>query len=63
MPEYVPTGVAAKALGMHIRSLQRWVRDAQIEPHAMTAGGHARWDVERLRLELIDAGKRRKQQP
>lgn len=45
---------------MHIRSLQRWVRDNDIEPHAMTAGGHARWDVERLRLELIEVAKRRR---
>jgi len=60
VPDYVPTGEAARALGMHIRSLQRWVRANDIEPHAMTAGGHARWDVERLRLELIEVAKRRR---
>lgn len=59
MPEYVTTGQAARALGMHVRTLQRWVRDGQIEPHAMTLGGHARWQVERLREELIEAAKRR----
>lgn len=60
MPDLVPTGEAARALGIHIRSLQRWVRDNDIEPHAMTAGGHARWDVERLRLELIEVAKHRR---
>lgn len=60
-PDYVPSGVAAAALGMHVRSLQRWVREHEIEPHALTAGGHARWDVERLRLELIAAAKRRRE--
>ena len=61
MPDLVPTGIAARELGMSPRSLQRWVRQAEIEPHAMTAGGHARWDVERLRLELIAAAKRRRE--
>lgn len=59
-PEYVPSGEAARALGMHVRSLQRWVRDYGIEPHALTAGGHARWDVERLRRELIEVAKHRR---
>jgi hypothetical protein len=59
-PDYVASGEAARALGMHVRSLQRWVRDHDIEPHALTAGGHARWDVERLRRELIEVAKHRR---
>jgi DNA-binding transcriptional MerR regulator len=60
-PEYVPTGEAARRLGFHVRTLQRWVRTAQIEPHHLTAGGHARWDVDRLRRELIEVGLRRRE--
>ena len=55
-PEYVPTGVVAKRLGVTARSVQRWVAEYGIEPHIMTAGGHARWDFDRLVRELRAAG-------
>lgn len=48
----VPTGEAAKAVGVDVRTLQRWVNRGLIEPHGYTAGGHMRWDVDRLRDEL-----------
>lgn len=46
------TGEAAKALGVNLRSLQRWAAAGLIEPDYRTPGGHARWDVERVRAEL-----------
>lgn len=49
---YVSTGEAARALGVDIRSLQRWVQRGEIEPDYVTPGGHYRWDVERIRAEL-----------
>lgn len=48
----VPTGAAAKAVGVDVRTLQRWVERKLVEPHGFTAGGHMRWDVERLQNEL-----------
>lgn len=53
MPDYVTTGQAAKALGFHIRTLQRAIRAGRIEPHSVTPGGHPRWDVDRLRADLL----------
>lgn len=60
MPEYVTTGEAAKALGFHIRTLQRAIRDGEIEPHSATPGGHPRWDVERLQLQLLELRRARR---
>jgi DNA-binding transcriptional MerR regulator len=54
----VPTGDAAKAVGVDIRTLQRWVKNKIIKPHGYTAGGHMRWDVDRLRQELRDLQQR-----
>lgn len=59
MPDYVTTGQAAKALGFHIRTLQRAIRQGDIRPHSVTPGGHPRWDVERLQRELIERQMRR----
>lgn len=50
---YVTTPQAARALGVGVRSLQRWVRAGLVEPDFRTPGGHARWDVDRLRGELL----------
>ncbi len=48
----VPTGEAAKALGVDIRRLQRWAAAGELTPDLVTPGGHMRWDVARLRAEL-----------
>lgn len=57
---YVPTGVAAKLLGVSIRSLQQWVKDGKLQPDYVTPGGHMRWDVERLREELRNPSRYRR---
>lgn len=48
----VSSGQAAKELGVSLRSLQEWTRTGQLTPDYVTPGGHARWDVERVRREL-----------
>lgn len=48
----VPTGDAAKALGIARRTLARWAAEGLVTPDLVTAGGHARWNVDRLREQL-----------
>ena len=54
----VTTGAAARAIGVDVRTLQRWVETRLVEPDGYTAGGHMRWDVERLRQALRDLRQR-----
>lgn len=56
--ELVPTAVAAKAIGVDSRTLQRWVRQGRVTPELVTAGGQARWDVDKLKQQLRDQRKR-----
>ena len=49
----VPTSEAARALGLSARSLSRWAADGRVEPDLVTPGGHMRWDVERLRAQIV----------
>jgi predicted site-specific integrase-resolvase len=48
----VPTGTAAKALGVAHSTLARWWQEGRVTPALVTPGGHARWDVENLREQL-----------
>lgn len=48
----VPTGVAAKAIGVGHSTLARWWKDGTVVPTLVTPGNHARWDVEDLREQL-----------
>ncbi|MBO0875457.1 MAG: MerR family DNA-binding transcriptional regulator [Pseudonocardia sp.] len=50
----VPTGDAARELGVNIRTLQHWASEGLVTPDVVTPGGHMRWDVERLRAQLRD---------
>ncbi|MQA16389.1 MAG: MerR family transcriptional regulator [Pseudonocardiaceae bacterium] len=54
----VSTSVAAAELGVSVRTLQQWAHDGLVIPDLWTPGGHARWDVERLRRELRDKRQR-----
>jgi DNA-binding transcriptional MerR regulator len=49
----VSTGELAKELHVTRTTIQRWWQDGIIEPDAVTAGGHGRWDVDRIRQELL----------
>lgn len=48
----VPTSVAAKAIGIARSTLNRWRDEGTVTPTLVTAGGHARWDIEDLREQL-----------
>ncbi|GAA4858422.1 hypothetical protein GCM10023222_06780 [Saccharopolyspora cebuensis] len=48
----VATGVAAKQLGVDRATLVRWWQRGLVTPPVVTAGGHARWDVDKLRADL-----------
>lgn len=48
----VPTGVAAKAIGVDRGTLVRWWQAALVSPALVTPGGHARWDVDDLKRQL-----------
>jgi DNA-binding transcriptional MerR regulator len=63
-PDLVPTDDAARAIGVNKRTLQRWVQEGTLVPDLTTPGGHARWDVDRLRRELAEqARKAREERP
>lgn len=48
----VTTSEAARRVGVGRSTLWRWVTLGWIEPHSRTAGGHLRWDVERLAAQI-----------
>jgi hypothetical protein len=52
--DLVPTGVAAKAIGVDRGTLVRWWQQGVVQPAVVTPGGHARWDVDQLRRDLRD---------
>ncbi|MGH3436347.1 MAG: MerR family transcriptional regulator [Sciscionella sp.] len=54
----LPTGEAAKALGVNRGTLVRWWQDSLVTPQLVTAGGHARWNLEDLRRQLRDMRQR-----
>jgi DNA-binding transcriptional MerR regulator len=51
-PKLVPTGVAAQAIGVDVRTLQRWAAEGLVTPALTTPGGHLRWDVDDLMAQL-----------
>ena len=48
------TGVAARELGIDRGTLTRWWQRGLVEPEYVTAGGHARWDMDKLKKQLRD---------
>jgi DNA-binding transcriptional MerR regulator len=48
----VSTGVAAREIGVARGTLHRWWQAGSVKPALVTAGGHARWDVNQLRRDL-----------
>ncbi|QUG99597.1 MerR family transcriptional regulator [Saccharopolyspora erythraea] len=49
----VATGIAAKEIGVDRATLVRWWQRELVTPPVVTAGGHARWDVDKLRADLL----------
>ncbi|SFB39651.1 MerR HTH family regulatory protein [Amycolatopsis marina] len=53
----IPTGEAAKAIGVDRGTLVRWHRDGLVTPALVTPGGHARWDLDDLLKQLREMRK------
>lgn len=52
---HVSTKFAAEAIEVHPSTLWRWWRKRGIvTPASITMGGHARWDIEDLKLQLAE---------
>lgn len=58
MADLVSTGVAAKALGIHRKTLHGWWANGHVRPELVTGGGQARWDIEDLKRQLQEWRKR-----
>lgn len=50
----VGTGAAANGIGVDPATLWRWAQAGRVHPELRTAGGQARWDVDKLRRQLDD---------
>lgn len=46
------TGMAARELGIGASTLAHWWQDGKVKPAFITAGGHARWDLDDLRKQI-----------
>lgn len=57
-PKLVSTGIAARELGIDRVTLARWWRTGLVEPEFVTAGGHARWDMDKLRRDIKQINRR-----
>jgi DNA-binding transcriptional MerR regulator len=51
-PRLVTTSELARALGLHMRTIQRYRAEGLITPEVETKGGHARWDVDSVKQQL-----------
>ncbi|MGB3444458.1 MAG: MerR family transcriptional regulator [Actinophytocola sp.] len=51
-PHLVATGIAAREIGVARSTLARWWAQDLVKPALITAGGHARWDVDDLKRQL-----------
>lgn len=57
--ELVPTGAAAKQIGVHRGTLVRWWQQGLVSPDLTTPGGQARWDVAKLKRQLRERHEKR----
>lgn len=51
-PRLLPTGEAARRVGVAPSTLARWWKEGRVSPEMTTAGGHGRWDIDDLRDHL-----------
>jgi transcriptional regulator with XRE-family HTH domain len=54
----VTTAELARALGLSARTIQRYRQGGVLVPDVVSAGGHARWDVEKVRNTLRSLAER-----
>ncbi len=59
--DLVPTADAAKAIGISRATLQRWANSGVVTPEWRTAGGHMRWDLDKLREQAQTAYERERE--
>lgn len=55
----VSTAELARALNVSPRTVNHWKNELGLEPDDVTAGGHARWNVERVRAWVKARAKSR----
>lgn len=60
-PRLVTTSELARALSLHMRTIQRYRADGLITPEIETKGGHARWDVDKVKEQLREMAKRERE--
>ena len=54
----VTTAELARALGLSARTIQRYRQGGVLVPEIVSAGGHARWDVDKVRNRLRSLAER-----
>jgi DNA-binding transcriptional MerR regulator len=59
-PRLVSSGEAARQLGVGRSTLHRWWRDGLVTPALVTAGQHARWDLDDLRRQLRELAEQQR---
>lgn len=50
--DLLTTGAAAKGISVAHSTLARWWKNGVVTPALVTAGGHARWDLDELKEQL-----------
>lgn len=48
----IPTGAAARALGVNASTLLRWAASGAVTPAKKTIGGHLRWNLDDLQRQV-----------
>jgi DNA-binding transcriptional MerR regulator len=61
--ELLTTSQLARALGLSLSSIKRYISAGQIKPDLTTPGGHYRWSVESVRQQLRELQQRRHDSP
>jgi DNA-binding transcriptional MerR regulator len=56
----VSTGELARALGLSISSIKRYISQGKITPELRSGGGHYRWRVEDVRRQLRELAEQRR---
>jgi hypothetical protein len=51
-PALLTGAEAARRVGLDPVALSRWTRRGRLTPAARTPGGHCRWDLDDLRMQL-----------
>ena len=61
--ELLTTSQLARALGLSLSSIKRYISAGQIKPDLITPGGHYRWNVESVRRQLRELQQQRRDSP